>query len=97
MRVRVLARAQGDLLEVSAYLKKENPRARPRVIARLLNGIDQLAQLPSSAPLVKDEALAVRGFRCLHRSGYAIFYKVKGNTVFVHRVLHHRRQWAGLL
>ena len=97
MKVRVLPRAERDLVEIDAWLTRESPTSAARVMKRLLDALEQLAQLPHSGAVVRDPVLASRGFRFLIRSRYAIFFKVHGATVVIYRVLHQRRDWAQLL
>ena len=97
MKVRILRRAQVDLAEIDAWLRRENPRAAAKLMRSLFDGIEQLARLPSSGPPVRDPVLAERGFRALSRKRYVIFFKIQGATVYVHRVLHQRREWSGLV
>lgn len=97
MRIRILPRAQRDLMEIDAWISVENLPAARKVMKSLLDGMEQLARHPKSAPVVRDVWLASRGFRCLSRGRYAVFFKVHNSTVVVYRVLHQRREWAHLL
>lgn len=97
MKVRLLRRAQVDLSEIEAWLRRENPRAAQRVMRSLFQAVEQLAQLPRSGPPLRDAVLAARGFRVGRRARYSVFFKVERATVYVHRVLHERRAWSDLL
>lgn len=97
MKVRVLRRAERDLIEIDAWFTRESPRTATRIVRGLLASLEQLERLPFSGPVVRDPWLASRGFRVLVRGRYAIFFKVHRSTVLIYRVLHQRREWAQLL
>lgn len=96
MRVRVLPRAERDLVEIDAWLTRESPQTVTKVMRGLLDGLEQLESLPYSGPIVRDPWLASRGFRVLSRGRYAIFFKIHRLTVVIYRVLHQRREWSRL-
>jgi plasmid stabilization system protein ParE len=97
MKVRLLPRAQQDLLEIDAWLERERPFARGRVVEALLEGLARLERLPLTGPVARDEVLRRRGYRTLARKPYVTFYRVQGSTVLVVRILHQRRSWRHLL
>lgn len=97
MKVQFLRRAQGDLTEIRDWLKLENPQAAERVLNHILDDIGGLGRLPKIGPAVRDPRLAVRGFRRLVCEHYLIFYRLRGQRVVVHRVLHARRDWLRLV
>ena len=97
MKVWVLRRAQGDLTEIRDWLRLENPTAAERVLNRILDDIEGLGRLPKLGPVVKDLRLSLRGFRRLVCERYLIFYRLRGQRVVVHRVLHARRDWLRLV
>ncbi|TMA99292.1 MAG: hypothetical protein E6J70_13185 [Deltaproteobacteria bacterium] len=82
--VRVLRRAQLDLLEIQAYLLRDDPAER-------------LATFSSRGARPRDERLRKAGYRYVVRGQYLIFYKVLRSYVRVYRVLHGRRMYRDLL
>ena len=96
-RVRVLRRAERDLVELRVYLDREAPDSAGRVVGDLLDAIEGLARWPERGARPRDEHLRRRKFRFLVRQPYLIFFKVSGRVVWVYRVLHGKRAWSGLL
>ncbi len=96
-RVRVLKRAERDLVEVRHYLDREAPDSAGTVVADLLDAIEGLARSPERGARPRDERLRRRGFRFLVRQSYLIFFKVERSRVWVYRVLHGKREWSRLL
>lgn len=96
VRVRILRRAQLDLLEVDEYQARESRRSG-RLVDKLLSAIDSLAQHPLRGPLARDPALRRRGFRFLVVGQHLVFYKAARSSVRVYRILHGRREYRTLL
>jgi plasmid stabilization system protein ParE len=96
-RVRVLQRAERDLVEIRSYLNREAPDSAGRVVTELLDAIESLARWPERGARPRDEHLHRRGFRFLVRQTYLIFFKLSGHSVWVYRVLHRSRAWSRLL
>jgi plasmid stabilization system protein ParE len=97
MKVRLLPRAQQDLAEVAAWLERERPGERDRVLGALLDALARLEALPRLGALARDEVLRRRGYRTLVRGRHVAFSRVQGATVLVVRVLHQRQPWRHLL
>jgi len=95
--VRILRKAQADLLEIHSYIGRERPSAARRVVDVLLHAIDTLSENPEKGPLARDERLRRRGFRFLSSNRYLIFYKTRQGGVRVYRVLHGKRDYRRLL
>jgi toxin ParE1/3/4 len=96
-RVRVLKRAERDLVELRSCLVREAPESAGTVVGDLIDAIESLARGPERGARPRDEHLRRRGFRFLVRQPYMIFFKVSGSRVWVYRVLHGRRAWSRLL
>jgi toxin ParE1/3/4 len=95
--VRVLRRAQRDLIEIQTYVWRDNPAAAERLVEGLLQQIERLGDLPSRGALPKDLRLRTAGYRHIARGEYLIFYKVLPTAVRVYRVLHGRRRYRHVL
>ena len=95
--VRVLRRAQLDLLEIQAYLLRDDPAATTRLINQLVAELERLATFPSRGARPRDERLRKAGYRYVVRGQYLILYKVLRSNVRVYRVLHGRRMYRDLL
>jgi toxin ParE1/3/4 len=96
-QVRVLRRAQADLVEIDRYLARDRPQVRSEIMNGLLDGMQQLERFPRRGARVRDQHLRNLGFRYLVRKAYLIFYKVVGQQVRVYRILHERRAYLHLL
>lgn len=97
MKLRLLPRAQLDLLEIQAWLQRERPQSWERQLDRIIAGLEQLERHPLSAPVCRDERLALRGFRTPTLGRYVAFFKVQRATVYLYRLLHHKQTWRRLL
>ena len=97
MKLRLLPRAQRNLLEVQAWLEREQPQSSERQLDIIIMGLDQLGRHPLSAPTCRDERLALRGFRTITLGRYVAFYKVQRATVYVYRMLNQKQSWKPLL
>ncbi len=95
--VRVLRRAQIDLLEIQAYIVHDNPSAAERLIDAILDRLQGLERYPERGAVPKDVHLRDAGYRYLHHGEYLIFYKVLSSQVRVYRILHGRRRYESLL
>lgn len=95
--VRILGRAQTDLLEIAAYVRRDAPARAERVLEALLLRIESLAKNPDRGPLPRDERLRALGFRFVVERPHLIFYKVLRSQVRIYRVLHGRRAYFDLL
>lgn len=97
LAVRILRGAQGDLLELAAYLRREAPSSAARMIELLLQRIERLGELPEKGPVPRDARLRRLGFRYLACGRHIVFYKVTRSQVRIYRVVHQRRAYEGLL
>ena len=95
--VRILRRAQADIIEIRNYVARDSPRAAKRVVDKLLDRIESLAQLPELGVVPSDDHLQTRGFRVVIEGEYLIFYKVLRRQVRIYRILHGRRKYRHLL
>jgi plasmid stabilization system protein ParE len=95
--LRILRRAQFDLMEILRYVERDRPDAAKRIAERLLPSIESLGELSERGAVPRDERLAALGYRVLVRGEHLVFYKVLRAQVRVYRVLHGRRKYAHLI
>ncbi len=95
--VRILRRAQFDLLEIQRYAERDRPDAAKPLVERLLVAIESLEELPDRGSVPRDPRLAALGFRVLIEGEYLVFYKVLRTQVRVYRVLHGSRKYAHMI
>jgi len=95
--VRVLRRAQFDLLEIQAYVVRDNPAAADTLIGKLLGLLMHLETLSDRGSIPRDAHLRRAGYRYVRHGEYLVFYKVQRAQVRVYRVVHGRRLYKHLL
>jgi toxin ParE1/3/4 len=95
--VRILHRAQTDLLEIQAYIAHENPEAAESLVNEILTLLESLSSFPERGSAPKDTYLRQAGYRYLSHGEYLLFYKVLRSQVRVYRIVHGRRLYKDLL
>ena len=95
--VRVLRRAQNDLIEIHRYVERDKPAAADRLVTRLLDAIESLERFPDRGLAPRDERLRRLGLRVLVEGDYLVFYKVLRTQIRVYRVIHGKRKYRHLL
>ena len=95
--VRVLRRAQNDLIAIRDYVRRDRPNAADRLIEKLLDTIESLEQLADRGVVPRDERLRSLGYRVLIEGDYLVFYKTLPTQVRIYRVVHGRRRYRHLL
>lgn len=95
--VRVLRRAQVDLLEIQAYITRDNPPAAETLVNAILVLLSGLETLSERGAVPSDPHLRRAGYRYVQHGEYLIFYKVFRTQVRVYRILHGRRLYKELL
>ena len=95
--VRVLRRAQTDLLEIQAYIRRDSPAAADVLVEALLGRLRALERFPLRGARPRDASLRRAGYRYLAHGEYLVFYKVLASQVRVYRVVHGRRRYSHLL
>jgi addiction module RelE/StbE family toxin len=96
-RVRVLQRAERDLLAIQRYIARDSPGAADRVIDELLEAIASLDESALRGTVPSDERLKGLSFRFLVVPPHLVFYKVIRRQVRVYRVLHGKRAYQDIL
>ena len=95
--VRILRRAQDDLVEIHRYILRDRPGAADRFVDNLLDAIESLELNPARGAVPRDQRVRGLGYRVLIHGEHLVFYKVLPRQVRVYRVLHGRRRYADLL
>jgi toxin ParE1/3/4 len=97
VRVRLLRRAVHDLDEIRRYVERDRPATARRLVTQILDVVDSLGRNAERGARPRDERLRGLGYRFVVVEPYLIFFKVRGATVQVHRVLHGHRRYRALL
>ena len=95
--VRLLSIAEQDLQEILDFIATDSLQAALTLADRIETDLYRLGQHPYLGKVPNDEGLVGMGYRVLVIENYLVFYKVKGRTVLVHRILHGARDLPGLL
>ena len=95
--VRLLSIAEQDLQDLVSYMAAENVTAALTLAGRIEKDLLALSSHPYLGKMPNDEKVARLGYRVLVVENYLIFYKVKGKTVLVHRIVHGARDVPRLL
>lgn len=96
-RVQVFPLAERDLLEIRSYFEEVLKISADGLIDRFYSALNPLIETPFMHPLVQDDILAQKGFRYLVVENYVAFYKIKDDTVQIHRFVYGRRKISSLL
>jgi toxin ParE1/3/4 len=95
--VTLLPAAYSDLDEIFDYILADNPGAAEKLLAKIMQSLRRLEDLPlSGAPLLK-HSLREFEFRMVIINPYIAFYRFIDNKVYVYRVLHGARDYKSLL
>lgn len=95
--VRLLRPAVRDLEEIRRYMETDRPEAARRLLTRLLDAAESLAEHPERGAQPRDERLRRLGYRFLTVEPYLVFYKAGRRVVRVYRVLHGQRRYDRVL
>lgn len=91
MKVRFTRPARADLDQIHKYIRKFNPEAASRVMARLMEVSWSLRDLPEQGRQTDEPGVLMLVVPQLH---YFVFYRITGNEVHVVHVRHtSRSRW----
>ena len=98
-KIHYSAQAQRDLDEIWDYLVADlcNPKAAERMVTRILDAVDQLADFSGIGAPLSSVADTDADYRFLVTGSYLTFYRVHGNDVYVDRILYGRRDYLRIL
>ena len=100
-KIRIMKPAQEDMREIYRYIADtlDNPIAAQRRLSLIDEAIRSLKENPGRFPLVRDDYLALKGFRMIVVKNHLVFFIVreKEKAVSVMRVMYGRRDWMRLL
>ena len=91
--------AASDLAEISAYITLElyNPQAARRIVKSITHDLRHLQQNPHLGFSVSAKTGRGNDLRALLSGNYFLFYRVKGATIQVARVLDGRQDYLRVL
>lgn len=95
--LRLLSIAEQDFLDIMEYLAAESPVAAHTMMDQIEKRLQQLRDYPFLGKVPADTKVARMSYRVLVVKEYLIFYKVRGKTVLVYRIIHGARDILPLL
>ena len=97
--IHVSRHAYMDMQEALNYIayKKFNPDAAESLQDDIEAMGRSLVEYPGKYPFVPDEVLRNWGIRFVMVKEYYMFYTIRGNTIYLVRFLHRRRDWFSIL
>ena len=95
--LRLLSLAEQDFTEIIEYVAAENLTAAHRIADHIEQDLQRLQRHPYLGKVPDDTKLARMGYRVLVVGDYLVFYKVRGKTVLVYRIIHGARDTLPLL
>jgi addiction module RelE/StbE family toxin len=94
LRIRWSRRADCDLDAVAEYLENDDPDAAARVVLRIVDAVEHLADHPHlgrPGRIPNTRELVVSGTQ------YIVPYRVRGGVLEILRVLHGAMRWPDVL
>ncbi len=95
--VHILPAAIEDADNIFDYIAMEDPDAAERLLVKITGAMKSLGENPQRGARIRNKLLATLDFRFLLVEPYLIFYKVEDQGVFIHHIIHQRRNPASVL
>jgi toxin ParE1/3/4 len=98
-QVLILQEAEDDIFDIYKYiLEHDSKESAQYVFEQLQIKIESLDELPGRGHYPSElDQIGVKNFLEIHFKPYRIIYEVEGQKVYVHAVLHGRRDIQSLL
>jgi plasmid stabilization system protein ParE len=98
-KVRYSQVAIGDLEQISDYIAEElkNPTAAFNTINRIQDAIDNLSHAPRIGAPLSVRYMSAKDYRFLVCKSYMVFYREKGDEVYIDRILYGKRDYLRIL
>lgn len=94
--VRLLSVAEQDLQNIISFVAADKVSAAMALADRIERDLQQLGRHPHLGKIPSDERLTGLGYRILVIENYLVFYKIRGKSVLVYRILHDARDIPSL-
>ena len=89
--------AEEDLDEILGHIALDDVDAAFELADRIEANLERLSSFPKLGRVPRDSDLREAGYRYVITGEWMAFYTVEKRTVFVHRILHGRRDYKELL
>ncbi|MFH1689574.1 MAG: type II toxin-antitoxin system RelE/ParE family toxin, partial [Candidatus Eisenbacteria bacterium] len=80
-----------DLDSIDSYIRKDNAGAAVRTVLRVLDALEGLAEFPNVG---RPGRLFGTRELVISRTPFIAVYRVRGNVVWILRVLHSSQKWS---
>ena len=88
IKYRYLAPARGELRNAAHYYRERSRRVASSFMISAQEAIDQIAEFPESAPVIRGQ---IRG-KVVSRFPYTLMYRVEDNVILVLAVAHQKQR-----
>ena len=95
-KIKIYPVAKKDLLRIIDYINDLSPISAVNQYERLVKGILSLSNFPNRCPLLKNDNLSKKGYRCLVIDNYLVIFIVKGFEVQI-RIIYNKRKYEFLI
>ncbi|REE92766.1 toxin ParE1/3/4 [Paenibacillus taihuensis] len=87
--------AVDDMDEIFSYISNDDVPAAENLLRNLDEKISALADFPEMGAVLSEDdySLVQRGYRFIVVHPYLVYYRIFQGTVFIHRILHGRRDY----
>ncbi len=94
-KIKYAPAAVDDMDEAFSYISRDNLTAAEALLERINEAIERLADFPNMGSVLSEDeyTLVAQGYRFAVVHPYLMFYRVTGNAVVIHRILHGRRDY----
>jgi len=91
-----MPRFSKNLNEIARFIGRNSVTSAERLLDRIHERIELLAEHPYIGRAAMEPVLAQRGIRIIGESKYIIYYLVEGEEVIIYHIRHSARQSAAL-
>ena len=87
--------AVDDMDEIFSYISQDNIAAAEMMLEKINGRVALLGEFPNLGSVLSDEeyTMVKRGYRFCVVHPYLVFYRIIGNNIIIHRILHGRRDY----
>lgn len=96
-QIRLLSIAEEDFTEIISFIALDNPDAAVQTANNIEHHLELLSENPFLGRLPRDIDIRNLGYRYIIVQNYLIFYTIEEKIIFIHRILHHARNYKKLL
>jgi toxin ParE1/3/4 len=96
-KVCILTSADADASDIFFYIAQDDREAAHRMREKIYAAMCILEHNPERGARIKDKVLSQLDFRFVIVSPYLIFYRIVGQEVHAHHIVHQRKSSISLL